>query len=194
MRRWTIRFMLVALLLSGAPTIVQAQQAGDLSRAQERRASLVTRWRAASPEERHEMRAAIRERWESATPRERRRLGRRIKLLERRLPDFSAIERLILLRAAAELPPEERRSLRERIARIDDVEAKERALLISEIEALIAGYTPEIDRLERNKDRWKEMSEAERMEAREQMKRLRSMSVEERRALLEEMETSARRP
>lgn len=193
MRRSMIRLLLIAYLLLGASTITQAQD-DDLSRTEERRASLVTRWRGASPEERHEMREAIRKRWENATPRERRRLARRIKALERRLPDFSAIERLILLRAAVELPPTERKLLRERIARIDDLEAKERAVLIAEIESMIAGYSREVDRLERNKDRWKDMSEAEREEAREQMQRLRSMSVEERRALLEEMEKSGSPP
>ena len=40
------------------------------------------------------------------------------------------------------------------------------------------------------RERWREMSDSEPDEAREQMKKLREMSVEERRALLREMEAA----
>jgi hypothetical protein len=104
------------------------------------------------------------------------------------LPDFSPIERMILLRAAAGLPEAERDSLRRGVARIDDREVPERRALIAELHNLIEGESGNIERLERNKDRWEGLSEADRNEYRAQMERLRAMSLEERRALLAEME------
>ena len=64
---------------------------------------------------------------------------------------------------------------------------------VGELEAMIQSRSGEIERFERNRERWRDMSEAEREEAREQMKRLREMSVEERRELLREMEAAKRR-
>lgn len=148
----------------------------------------IERWREASPAERREMRETLRERWRDASPRERRQLGRRMKALERRLPDFSPIERLVLLRAAAALPEAERRALRDRIGGIDDLDPEARARLVAELEGMIDAYDREVERLERNTDRWRGMSAAERSELRQQMQRLREMSVEERRALLDAME------
>jgi hypothetical protein len=117
-----------------------------------------------------------------------------MKALERKLPDFSAIERLVILRVAARMPEPEREALKRRIAGIDELEAEQRARLIADLKGMIDEYSQEVDRLERNTQRWRSMSPSERDEVREQMRRLRSMSVEERRALLEEMERSRRDP
>lgn len=155
---------------------------------------LIERWRAASPSERRALRAELRKRFDDATPRERRRVTRRLRALERALPDFSSIERLILLRAAAALPEAARKDLRKRLRRIDDLEPASRALLVAELKAMIRSFDGEIDRLERNRERWQGMSESERDEYRAQMKRLRGMSLEERRALLEEMERAREAP
>jgi len=169
----------------GADSAVGSQAEESRGR---RRSRITERWQQATPAERREMRENLRERWRDASPRQRRQLGRRMKVLERRLPDFSVIERLVLLRAAAALPEAERKVLRERIAGIDDLEPAERARLIADLEQMIEAYAREVDRLERNTGRWQDMSAAERAEVREQMQRLREMSIEERRALLEEME------
>ena len=155
---------------------------------------IVERWRGATPAERLEMRAQLRERWQAATPRARRRFGRGMKALERKLPDFSAIERVVILRAAARMPEPEREALKGRIAGIDGLEAEQRAQLVDDLKAIVAEYSQEIDRLERNTQRWRGMSRSERDELREQMRRLRGMSVEQRRALLEELERGRRDP
>jgi len=184
----------IAYLIAPAPAGAEDRVAPGAADAARQESEIVERWRAATPGERREMRSRLRERWQDATPRARRRFGRGMKALERKLPDFSAIERLVILRAAARMPAPEREALKRRIAGIDDLEAAERAKLTAELRAMIDAYSPEVDRLERNTRRWKEMSPAERDEVREQMRRLREMSVEERRALLEEMERSRREP
>ncbi len=155
--------------------------------------SVVERWQKASPEERREMREALRGRWHDASPRARRRMARRIRALEEKLPDFNAIERLILLRVAGAMPRDERRALRSRIDGIDEMAPAERQAFLAELKGLIAGFDGEVDRLERNRDRWKSLSESEREEYREQMRRLRSMTIEERRKLLEGMDAGERR-
>ena len=113
-----------------------------------------------------------------------------MRALERALPEFSPIERLTLLRAVAERPEAERKALRRKVRRIDDLSPAERAAFVEELRTLIRGQGAEIERFERNRDRWEGMSEAERDEAREQMRKLRALSVEERRVLLEEMEAA----
>ena len=150
----------------------------------------VERWRNATPAERRAMRAEFRQRWEDASPRERRRAGRRLRALERALPEFSPIERLALVRAVAALPEEERKALRKRLRGIDALEPPARRAFVDELRERIRGQEAEIERFRRNRDRWEGMSEAERREAREQMKKLRAMSVEERRALLRKMEAA----
>ena len=175
-----------------APAVLRAEdRAAPVA---ERESKIVEHWRTATPAERREMRSRLRERWEASTPRQRRRFGRGMKALERKLPDFSAIERLVIWRAAAQLPEPEREALKRRIAGIDELESEQRSQLIAELRGMIDAYSLEVDRLERNTQRWRDMSPSERDEVREQMRRLRSMSVEERRALLEEMERSRRDP
>lgn len=193
-RRWGDRvgrgLLVLALVLAGASGV---QAEGEERSGPRARSPLVERWQNATPAERRAMRAEVRERWEDASPRERRRAGRRIRALERALPEFSPIERLVLLRAAAELPAAERKALRERLRGIDDLEPGERQALVAELEELIRGQATAIERFERNRNRWDGMSEAERQEARDQMKKLREMSVEERRSLLREMEAAKER-
>jgi len=179
--------LVCGLALSGAS--VAKAEGGESASARDR-SPMVERWRNATPAERRAMRAEVRERWEGASPQERRRAARRIRALERALPELSPIERLALLRAAAALPGDERTALRRRLRGIDALDAAERQALVAELRAMIRGQEAEIERFERNRDRWEGMSEAERQEAREQMKKLRAMSVEERRALLREMEAA----
>ena len=146
------------------------------------------RWADASPEERRVMRGRQRARWESATPRERRRFARRLRRLERALPEFDSIERLMLMRVAADLPRAERRDLRERIAGLDELEPEDRKARLAALREMIEGYEGEVRRLERNSRRWQRMSESERDVYRSQMKRWHALSDEEREALLDEME------
>ena len=195
------RFRLAHVLL-GAGLLGSVFLFGDVGEANAAddpapRPARVERGQHATPAERRamraEMRSEVRRRWEDASPQERRQAGRRLRALERALPDFSPIERLTLLRASAELPAEERKALRKRIRVIDDLAPTERAALLAELRARIRAHASEIDRFERNRNRWKGMSEAERKEARRQMKRLREMSVEERRVLLREMEAAKER-
>jgi hypothetical protein len=58
---------------------------------------------------------------------------------------------------------------------------------------MIRKVGPEVERLERNRRRWDGMSDAEREEFRGQMKKLRSMTPLERRALFAEMERNRTR-
>ncbi|MCR9094405.1 MAG: DUF3106 domain-containing protein [bacterium] len=195
-RRRLVRAWAVTFLLAGFFALTVAAAAGSeetAPTARPDRANMIERWQKATPVERRAMRAEVRKRLEDASPRERRRAGRRMRALERALPEFSPIERLALLRAAATLPAEERKALRQRLRGIDDLEPAERKAFVDELEAMIQGRSGEIERFERNRRRWRDMSEAERQEAREQMKRLREMSVEERRELLREMEAAKRR-
>jgi hypothetical protein len=136
------------------------------------------------------MRTEFRQRWEDASPRERRRAGRRLRALERALPELAPVERLALVRAVAALPEEERKAIRERIRGIDALEPSAREAFVEALRERIRGQEAEIERFRRNRDRWEGMSEAERREARKQMKKLRAMSVEERRALLRKMEAA----
>jgi hypothetical protein len=57
--------------------------------------------------------------------------------------------------------------------------------LVHRARASLAESPGETARIERNIDRWREMSESERKSAREQMKRFRAISVEDRRMLLD---------
>jgi hypothetical protein len=80
-----------------------------------------------------------------------------------------------------ELEPEDR----ERLRRIDELGPKERKEFARELRNRLAESPGETARIERNIDRWREMSESERESDREQMKRFRAMSVEDRRMLLD---------
>lgn len=152
------------------------------------RSAVERRWAEASAEERKTMRARLRARLAEASPREQRRLARRLRRLERALPEMSSLERLVLLRAAADLPEKEQAALRERIRGADELEPAGRAALIADLREMIDGLAGEADRIERNRERWRGMSEAERETYRSQMKRLRALSPEEREELLREME------
>ncbi len=179
---------IVVFLWAGAAF---AEDEAEVAReAPSHRERMLERWQNATPEERRAVRSEIRERWEDASPRERRQARRRLRALERALPEFSPIERLMLLRAAAELPESDRKRLRRNIRGIDDLEPAERRAFLDELRDLVEGQAGEVERFQRNRERWRDMSDAERDEAREQMNKLREMSVEERRALLREMEAA----
>jgi len=187
--------VLLALFML-APGMAIAESESDSATVDESapaRSSVMERGRKASPAERAEMRERLRDRMRDATPRQRRRIERRMRRLARALPDFTPIERLILLRAAADLPREEQDVLRRRIAGIDDLEADARAVWIADLTKMIQGVEGEGERRERNRDRWKGMTAAEKEEYRAQLKRLRKMSPEDRRALFDEMEKSQKR-
>ena len=97
--------VLLALFML-APGMAIAESESDSATVDESapaRSSVMERWRKASPAERAEMRERLRDRMRDATPRQRRRIERRMRRLARALPDFTPIERLILLRAAAVL-------------------------------------------------------------------------------------------
>lgn len=108
--------------------------------------------------------------------------------LERALPDARPIDRLAIWRAASRLPRAERRALGERLRRVDSLAPDERAALVTELEGLLARANEDVERFERNLDRWEGLSEAERDRYRDQMRRLRAMPPEERERLLEEWE------
>lgn len=201
-RRARTKALLVVLLgvLLGASGMSIMTPGASAARAENRPAAetspayeVVERWRKATPTERRAMREASRERWRAASPAQRRRMARRLRALERALPEFNSIERLILVRAVIELPVSERVSLRRRLRRIDDLEPAERDRLVTDLRQLIADRGPEIDRLERNRRRWEGLSEPEREEVREQMRRWREMTLEERRRWLEQMKTEQER-
>ena len=61
-----------------------------------------------------------------------------------------------------------------------------------ELEGLRDRADPEIERLERNLDRWEKLSEADRERFRAQMQRLRDMPIEERQRLLDEWERAGK--
>ncbi len=169
-------------------TVAWADEDGPERAEPVRGRALMDRWAEASPEERRLMRGQLRARWAEASPREKRRFARRLRRLERALPEFNSVERLILLRVAAEMSRADREALRARIAGIDELEAEDRKTLLAELRGLIEGYDGEVRRLERNSRRWQEMSEDERDAYRSQMKRWRALSEDEREALLQELE------
>ena len=191
LRRVAALLVLLALSTWLAPSVVAAEEETTEAWRAERKTS-VERWRDATPTQRREMRRAVRERLDRASPRERRRIERIFRRLRELLPDFSPIERMLLVRAVARLPEQERESLRDRLRRIDDLAVPERQALVAELARLIEAQSSEVERLERNRHRWEALSEDDKQEYRAQMQRLRSMSLEERRALLEEMEKRQR--
>lgn len=123
-----------------------------------------------------------------AGPRERRARREAMRGLVRALPDARPVERLAILRQAMQLPFAERRALRERLRRIDALGPEERRDLVAELEVLRSRADPDLERLERNLDRWEKLSEADRERYRAQMQKLRSMPIEERQRLLDEWE------
>jgi len=187
---------LTAALVLAAPNFAQADDPSADSRVRSSRhddRSALDRWHDATPAERREARGAARERWERATPRERRIFRRGMVGLRHAVPEFSEIERLVLLRNLFAMPKEERQLMRKRLRAIDDLSSKERAALVEELHAIADRPSVESRRIERNLDRWKDMSEADRERYREQMRRFRALSVDERRRLLDEWEGPKRR-
>lgn len=112
--------------------------------------------------------------------------------LLRALPEARPVERLAIVREAMRLPFDERRALRERLRRIDELAPDERSALVAELEGLLERANDDVDRLERNLDRWEKLSEAERERYRAQMRRLQEMPFEERQRLLDEWERAGR--
>jgi len=198
--RLLIRLVLSGLLLImvfsvASPEPAFAKDSSGESRVAESRRDdrgALERWRDAAPRERREMRARSRERWERATPRERRIFRRGMVGLRHAVPEFSEIERLVLLRNLFALPKAERQALRKRLRKIDDLSVSERAQLTRELRAIADRPSGESDRIGRNVDRWKDMPEADREQYREQMRRFRALSTEERRKLLNEWEDPER--
>ena len=127
-----------------------------------------------------------------AGPRERRARREAMRGLVRALPDARPVERLAIVREAMRLPFAERRGLRDRLRRIDELAPDERRDLVVELEGLRDRADPEIERLERNLDRWEKLSEADRERFRAQMQRLRDMPIEERQRLLDEWERAGK--
>jgi hypothetical protein len=123
-------------------------------------------------------------------PGERRARREAMRGLRRALPDARPIERLAILRQALRLPVEKRRSLRERLRRFDALAPDERRVLVAELEGL--RVEADVERLERNLERWEKLSEEERERYRAQMRRLWDMPLDERRRLLDEWERSGR--
>jgi hypothetical protein len=64
--------------------------------------------------------------------------------------------------------------------------------LVEELRAIADRPNAENRRIERNVDRWKDMSESDREKYREQMRRFQSLSVDDRRRLLDEWEDPKR--
>jgi hypothetical protein len=110
--------------------------------------------------------------------------------LRRVLPELTEIERLMLLRNLFALPKHERKLIRARFRNVDRLGPGERKRFIRELRDMTAGPSQESIRIERNVDRWRELSELERDNYRGQMRRFRSLSAEDRRRLLDEWERS----
>lgn len=162
----------------------------EITREGSRPPTSLSRWRDASPRERRAIRKKARERWENANPRERRSFRRGMAGLGRVLPELTEIERLMLLRNLFALPKDERKLIRARFGDIDRLGPGERKAFMRELRDMTASPSQESIRLERNVDRWRELSKLERDAYRGQMHRFRSLSAEDRRRLLDEWERS----
>jgi hypothetical protein len=174
------------------PDSVDSDQglAGEAAREGARRSTSSSRWRDGSPGERRAMREAARDRWESGSPRDRRIFRRGMSGLRRALPELTEIERLVLLRNLFALPKDERKAMRRRLRGIDRLAQGERKKFVQELRDTAAEPGQESMRIERNVDRWRDLSESERDNYREQMRRFRALSGEDRRRLLDEWERS----
>jgi len=150
------------------------------------RETRIERWNKASREERRVMRQAARDFWDEAPPEDRKRIKRRLRGLRRALPDFSRLERKMILRRTLEMPKAERDVLRDRIMSIDELDAEGRAKLERELRDLIEDDSDEMNRIESNASRWREMSHEDREKMRAQMREFRKLSVSERQQLLDQ--------
>ena len=137
-------------------------------------------------EQRSALREAAREFRNAGSVGERRRVRRRLRALRGALPDFSRLERRLILRRAVQLPRAERKALRHRLLEIDELDSKARAALEMELRAMIDEQAEEIHRFERNVRRWQRMSEKQRDTMRSQMRRFRNLPVVERKRLLDQ--------
>jgi hypothetical protein len=123
-RRWRpgSAFLGTTLVVAGVFGLSGSALAGEAppSAREARPLNSVERWNDATPVERSEMREMAHERWENASPRERRIFLRGMVALGRALPDYSPIERRVLLRRFFSMSKPERESLRKRLRRIDE--------------------------------------------------------------------------
>jgi len=194
-------FVLV-LLLAALDARAEGESQGERIRAHEdgqehtrggaARERRMERWNKASEEERREMRAAAREFWKDTPDGDRRRVRRRLKALRRALPEFSKVERRMILRRSLEMPPAERDALRDRIMGIEELDPEARAELEAELRGMIDVESDEMHRIEENVRRWQKMTPEERDEMREQARRFRRLPIEDRRRLLNEWVPSER--
>ena len=99
----------------------------------------------------------------------------------------------MLLREVRKLPEAERKVIREKVRTIETLSAEDRSAFSAQLRGLVENASTDVERMERNLDRWEGMSRQEREAYREQMRKLRSMAPEERRALIEEWEARRRR-
>ncbi len=185
----------VLLILIGALGVSDTAFARDREGDSQERATrseerdVNSRWRSTTRDERRALRKAARDRWERATPRERRVFRRGVAGLRIALPDFTELERVVLVRALFAMPEAERDVFRKRLRTIDDLDEGQRRELVAELRHI--ANSPKAE-LEQNVGRWKSMSESDRDDYRERMRRFRSLSFEERKKLLDEWEKSDR--
>ena len=194
---FTILFVVsVLIVVAGRAVAVDTAKAreehADMREARGRGPGALSRWRDASPEERRAMRQVARRKWERASPHERRIFRRAMYGLSRALPEFSEIERLVLVRKLFAMSKDERRVMRERLREIDDLSVAERVRLVEELREMAHDADRESAMIESNVDRWRGMSESERDRYRAQMRRFRELSAEERGKLLDEWEAPER--
>lgn len=114
--------------------------------------------------------------------------------LEIVLPEARPIERLAILREARSLPRAERRALGRRILRAESLAPAQREALAAELTVLLERANEDVERFERNLDRWERLPEAERERHRARLRRLREMPLDERLRLLEEWERARQSP
>ena len=126
---------------------------------------------------------------ESVTPGQKRRVRRLLSRLREALPEFSAVERRVLVREVRKLPEVKRKAIRKSVRKIESLSPAERSEFSARLRGLLANASKDVERMERNLGRWEGMSKRERETYREQMRKLRSMSDEERREVLGEWES-----
>ncbi|MFK7895478.1 MAG: DUF3106 domain-containing protein [Myxococcota bacterium] len=124
-----------------------------------------------------------------AGPGGKKRMRRVMKRIRESFPEFSAVERRILVREFRKLPDGEREQIRDDVRRVDSLSPKERKAVSSKLRGLVTNASQDVDQIERNLDRWEGMSKKEREVYRKQMRKLRSMSEEDRKSLIKEWES-----
>ena len=139
-----------------------------------------------SSEQRSALQEAARELQNRGTVGEQRRIRRVLRALRQALPDFSRLERRLILRRAVQMPPAQRQGLRRRLLEIDELDSDARSALETELREMLHEQADEIHRFEQNVRRWQEMSEKQRDTMRSQMRRFRGLPVDERKRLLDQ--------